>query len=346
MAHAVVTGASGLLGANLTAELIAHGHTVTATRRPRTDTRSLADLPVKWVTADLGSVAELREVFAGADVVFHCAACVSTRRKVTPEMSAVNVGGTQAVVEAATAVGTPRLVHTATANTIGPTPDGTPADEETPWAMDEAGLASGYAVTKRQGENVVKRACDKLDAVIISPTYLVGPRDAKPSSGRLIIEVANRRIPYWTPGYNNFADVRQVARGMIAAWLRGKRGERYILGGEELTYHDYMELVARVAGVDPPRRRLPYPVAWIGGKAGDLFEVVSRRETTVNSVSVRYAFTDRYRYSSDKAARELGYVAGPIEPAIRDAVKWFRARGMIRSGEMPRRHTARRHTGH
>ena len=96
-----------------------------------------------------------------------------------------------------------------------------------------------------------------------------------------------------------------------------------------------MERVARVAGVDPPRRRLPYPVAWIGGKAGDLFEVVTGRETTVNSISVRYAFTDRYRYRSDKAARELGYVVGPIEPAIRNAVTWFRTRGMIRSGEIP-----------
>ncbi len=333
MAHAVVTGASGLLGANLTAELIARGHAVTATRRPSTDTRSLADLPVNWVSADLGSAAELSKVFAGADVVFHCAACVSTRRKVTKAMSDVNVGGTQAVVEAATAVGTPRLIHTATANTIGPTLDGTPADEQTPWAMDQAGLASGYAVTKRRGEDVVKRACDKLDAVIVSPTYLVGPRDARPSSGRLIIEVANRRIPYWTPGYNNFADVREVARGMIAAWQHGKRGERYILGGEELTYRDYMEQVARVAGVEPPRRRLPYPVAWVGGKVGDLLEAVTRRETAVNSISVQYAFTDRYRYRSDKAARELGYVVAPVEPAIRDAVNWFRSQGMIRPRE-------------
>ncbi len=329
MAHAVVTGASGLLGTNLTAELIARGHTVTATRRPSTETNSLADLPVKWVCVDLGSVTELSEVFAGADVVFHCAACVSTRRTVTKAMSAINVGATQAVVEAAIAAGTPRLVHTSSANTIGPTPDGTPADEQTPWAMDEAGLAWAYAVTKWRGEILVKRACDKLDAVIVNPTYLVGPRDARPSSGRLIVEVANRRIPYWTPGYNNFADVREVARGLIAAWLHGKRGERYILGGEELTYRDYMERVARVAGVEPPRRRLPYPVAWIGGKAGDLLEVVTGRETTVNSISVRYIFTDRYRYRSDKAARELGYVVGPVEPAIRDAVKWFRAQGMI-----------------
>lgn len=335
MAHAVVTGASGLLGANLAAELIAQGHTVTATRRPSTDTSSLADLPIKWVCADLGSVAELCNVFAGADVVFHCAACVSTKRTITPAISAVNVDATRAVVEAAIAVSTPRVVHTSTANTIGPTSDGTPADEQTPWAWDRAGLASAYPVTKRRGEILVQRACDKLDAVIVNPTYLVGPLDARPSSGRLIVEVANRRIPYWTPGYNNFADVCEVARGMIAAWLHGKRGERYILGGQELTYRDYLELVARVVGVDPPRRRLPYPVAWIAGKAGDVFEVVTGRETTVNSMSVGYAFTDRYRYRCDKAARELRYVVGPIEPAIRNAVIWFRTRGMIPSGEIP-----------
>lgn len=334
MAHAVVTGASGLLGANLTAELIAQGHTVTATRRASTDTGSLADLPVTWVCADLGSVAELRGVFAGADVVFHCAAYVSTRSRVTPAISAVNVGATRAVVEAAIAAGTPRVVHTATANTIGPTPDGTPADEQTPWGWDKAKLASAYAVTKRRGEILVQEACDRLDAVIVSPTYLVGPRDAKPSSGRLIVEVANRRVPCWTTGYNNFADVREVARGMIAAWLRGRRGERYILGGEELMYRDYLERVARAAGVNPPRCRLPYPVAWIGGKAGDLFEAVTGRDTTVNSISVRYAFTKIYRFRSDKAVRELGYVVAPVEPAIREAVAWFRARGMIRPAQV------------
>ena len=334
MAHAVITGASGLLGANLAAELIAQGHTVTATRRPSTDTSSLADLPIKWVCADLGSAAELCGVFAGAEVVFHCAACVSTRRTITPAIEAVNVGVTRAVVEAAIAAGTPRVVYTSTANTIGPAPEGTPADEQTPWAMDKAGLASAYAVTKWRAEILVQRACDKLDTVIVNPTYLVGPRDARPSSGRLIVEIANRRVPYWTPGYNNFADVYEVARGMIAAWFNGKRGERYILGGQELTYRDFTERVAWVTGVDPPRRRLPYSVAWIAGKAGDLLEITGR-ETTVNSISVRYAFTNRYRFRSDKAVRELAYVVGPIEPAIRNAVTWFRTRGMIRSGETP-----------
>ena len=329
MAHTVVTGASGLLGANLTAELIAAGHTVTATRRASTDTASLADLPVEWVSADVRSVTDLRRAFDGADVVFHCAAYVSTRRRTTAAMTATNVGGTRAVIEAAIDAGTPRLVHTSTVNTIGPAPRGEIADEQTPWAMDKAKLAAGYAVTKWQGEQLVYQSCDRVDAVVVSPTYLVGPRDAKPSSGRLIIKIAKRQIPLWTPGYNNFADVRAVARGMIAAWQLGKRGERYILGGQQLTYREFIERVASEAGVRPPRRRLPHSAAWIAGKGGDLLELFTRREVTVNSCSVRYAFTDRYKYRSDKAVRELGYVVEPIEPAIRDAIAWFRAHRML-----------------
>ncbi|HEU0190998.1 MAG TPA: NAD-dependent epimerase/dehydratase family protein [Mycobacterium sp.] len=329
MAHAVVTGASGLLGANLAAKLIAQGHTVTATRRASTDTASVADLPISWVTADLGSAAELRRVFTGADVVFHCAGDVSPRRRLTPAMTAINVDATRAVIDAAIDVGLPRLVHTSTVNTIGPAPRGSVADERTPWAMDTAKLAAPYAVTKWQGEQLVYAAGDRLDAVVVSPAYMVGPRDGKPSSGRMIIEVAGGKLPFWMPGYNNFADVREVARGMVAAWLRGKRGERYILGGQELTYRDFIVRVAEVAGVRPPRFRLPRPLAWIAGKSGDAFEFVTGRETTINSFSTRYAFTDRYRYRSDKAVAELGYTVAPIEPAIRDAIDWFRGHGML-----------------
>lgn len=330
MAHAAITGASGLLGANLAAELIAAGHTVTAIRRPSTDTSALADLPVTWVAASLNSVADLRAAFAGADVVFHCAAAVSTGRRIRPAIAATNVAGTQAVIDAVVAGGIPRLVHTSTVNTIGPTLDGTPADERTPWAMDRFKFANAYAITKHQGERLVDGAADRIDAVIVHPTYLVGPRDARPSSGRMIIEVVRRRTPFWMPGYNNFADVREVARGMIAAWLRGRRGEHYILGGQELTYRDFMQRVAVAAGVKPPSRRLPHSLAWVGGKFGDLAEATTGRETTVNSFTVRYAFTDRYRYRSDKAVRELDYVVAPIEPAIHDALSWFSERGMIR----------------
>jgi dihydroflavonol-4-reductase len=164
--------------------------------------------------------------------------------------------------------------------------------------------------------------------VIVNPTYMLGPRDARPSSSRLIVDTVRRRIPGWTPGYNNFVDVRDVARGMIAAWQRGRRGERYILAGHDMTYGELFRTVARVAGVKPPGLRVPRPAAWLFGRWGDLVERTGR-EPVVNSTQIRYAFTDRFRFKSDKAARELGYQVSPLEPAIRDAIDWFRAHGML-----------------
>jgi dihydroflavonol-4-reductase len=140
--------------------------------------------------------------------------------------------------------------------------------------------------------------------------------------------VVRRRVPGWTPGYNNFVDVRDVARGMIAAWRRGRRGERYILAGHDMTYGEVMRRIAEVAGTRPPRLRVPRAAAWLFGKWGDLVERTGRHPV-VNSTQIRYAFTDKFRFKSDKAARELGYQFGPLEPAVRDAIAWFRAHGML-----------------
>src|SRR5262249_14010103 len=131
-------------------------------------------------------------------------------------------------------------------------------------------------------------------------------------------------------GYNNFVDVRDVARGMIAAWQRGRRGERYILTAHDMTYRGLFEVAARVAGVAPPRLPAPRALAWLLGKWGDVVE--SRgREPTVNSVQARYAYTDRFRFTCAKAQRELGYTYGPLERAIADALQWFRAHQMLKS---------------
>lgn len=328
MSRAALTGASGLLGGNLAAELRARGHEVIATRRAGTQVAHLEDLGLTWVDADLSSIDALARAFAGADVVFHCAAAVSVKREVTPEMTAANVTGTANVVEAAIAARAPRLVHTSSVVAVGLTTSGRPCDETAAWNFDAEGLADAYAQTKRRAEDVVDAARERLDAVTVCPTYMFGPRDAKPSSGKLIVNVVRRRVPGWTPGYNNFVDVRDVARGMIAAWERGRRGERYILGGHEMTYGDVMREIARVAGVAPPRFRVPRPAAWAYGKWGDLVERLGR-EPVVNSTQIRYAYTDKFRFRSEKAARELGYAPGPLEPAIRDAIAWFRAHGVL-----------------
>lgn len=328
MSRVVVTGASGLLGGNLAAELAAAGHEVVATRRAGTKVAHLGDVKLQWADAELGSIEALTRAFAGAAAVFHCAAAVSVKREITAEMTAANVTGTANVIEAAIAAGVPRLVHTSSVVAVGLSTDGRPCDETAAWNFDAEGLVDAYAITKRRAEEVVHAARDRIFAVIVNPTYMFGPRDARPSSGKLIVDVVRRRVPGWTPGYNNFVDVRDVARGMIAAWQRGRRGERYILAGHDMTYGDVMREIARIARVAPPRFRVPRPVAWVVGRWGDLVERRGK-EPVVNSTQIRYAYTDRFRFASTKAATELGYTVSPLEPAIRDAIAWFRANRML-----------------
>ncbi len=328
MGRVAITGASGLLGGNLAAEAIAAGHQVVATRRAGTKVAHLADLPIEWRDADLGSQSSLSAAFAGVDAVFHCAAAVGVKRTPTREMHDTNVTGTANVLDACVAARVQRLVHTSSVVGIGLSTNGKPCDETATWNFDQLGLLDGYALTKHQAEQLVHAARDRIDAVIVNPTYMFGPRDARPSSGKMIIKVVQRRIPGWTDGYNNFVDVRDVARGMLAAWQRGRRGERYILGGHDMTYRDVFETIARVAAVKPPRFRVPPPIAKLLGRAGDLVEARGKNPV-VNSMQVRYAYTDKFRFASQKASTELGYTIGPLEPAIADALAWFRANGFV-----------------
>src|SRR5689334_4978142 len=272
MSYVVVTGASGLLGGNLAAELRAAGHEVGATRRAGTKVAHLEDLGLKWLDADLTSPEALVKAFAGASAVFHCAAAVTIKREVTAEMTAANVTGTINVLDAVATAGVPRLVHTSSVVAVGLSTDGRPCDETATWNFDTQGLVDAYAITKRRAEEAVHAARDRVDAVIVNPTYMFGPRDARPSSGKLIVDVVRRRLPGWTPGYNNFVDVRDVARGMIAAWQRGRRGERYILGGHDMTYREVFEQIARIGGVRAPRFRVPRTIARVVGMWGDFVE--------------------------------------------------------------------------
>jgi dihydroflavonol-4-reductase len=328
MSRVAITGASGLLGGNLAAELIAAGHEVVAIRRAGSKVAHLDHVPIAWREAELADTAALTRAFDGTDAVFHCAAAVSVVRDVTPAMTAANVTGTANVIDAVVAARTARLVHTSSVVAVGLSTDGRPVDETAAWNFDTEGLIDAYAITKRRAEEVVNAARDRVDAVIVNPTYMFGPLDARPSSGQLLVDVVRRRVPGTTPGYNNFVDVRDVARGMIAAWLHGRRGERYILAGHDMTYAEIIRRIAAVAGVRPPRFQIPRVAAKVFGAFGDLVERLGR-EPLVNSTQIRYAYTDRFRFASDKAARELGYTFGPIEPAIRDAIAWFRAHAML-----------------
>ncbi len=340
MSTAVITGASGLLGGNLLLMLADQGVDVRALYRSE---QSIAHLKealgervsrVTWVKGDLDSVDSLTAAFEGAEVAFHLAAMVSILPKVTPALVRANVEGTANVLEACRRAKVPRLVYTSSSVCVGlAAPGGPDATESAPWNFAEERLDDGYCVTKKQAEELVLAAVrDGLDAVIVNPGFMFGPMDTRPSSGKLIADVANGKVPGVTPGVNSFVDVRDVARGMIAAWRKGRTGERYLLGGHNLSYRELIPLIATRAGVKPPTWNVPRFAAALLGAFGDLQAAVTGKEPLLTSAAVRWSFCDRFRVDSSKAKVELGYTISPIETAIDDALAYFRTRGLVPAG--------------
>lgn len=326
-----ITGATGLLGGNLAIELCRRGHEVVAIRRGRTGGEHLREPAIRWVPGELGDQAALRAAFEGCDAVFHCAAAVSIRRAVQPWIVAANVDGTRNVVDAVRAAGVRRMVHCSTVGAVGLSVDGQPCDETARWNMADFGLDDAYVTTKRRAQDLVLDAVarDGLDAVVVNPTYMIGPYDAKPSSGKLVRDLVRGTVPGYTLGRNNFVDVRDVARGMVAALERGRAGELYILGGENMTYHAFMDLVSDATGAPRVRRRVPLLLARALGLAGDAYLALTDRESLLTTAVVLWSMTDRFVFTSDKAVRELGYQISPLPDAVRAAVAWFRENGML-----------------
>jgi len=329
VALATITGASGLLGSNLAVELLKHGHRVRATRRGTSKVSQLEGQAIDWVTADLSDAEALRRAFSGSDVVFHCAAQVGVEKKVTRALHVSNVVGTENVLAAVKKSGVKRLVHCSSTVAVGLSEDGQPCTESAAWNFEKYGLADGYVTTKHQSETLVMAAAKQgLDVVVANPGFMLGPMDVRPSSGKFVLEVAKGKTPGKSPGFNNFVDVRDVARGMTLVWQKGRTGERYILGGENEEYGRMMDRVAKVAGVMPPRFYMPRPLAAPLGWFGDLQELLGKN-VLINSMALRHAWGTRFIFSSAKAEKELGYTHGPLEDAIRDALAWFRGAGML-----------------
>ena len=331
MEKVAVTGATGLLGGNLAIELRRRGHEVVATKRASSKTAHLDGHGIQWVDANLSDPDALTAAFEGCGAVYHCAAVVHILPAPTPEMEQGNVEGTRNVVDAARRANVSRLVHCSSTVTTAISDDGQPVTEDSTWNLDHHGLNDGYAKTKRAAEDIVIEAAkNDLDAVIVNPAYMFGPLDSRPSSGKLVMELAQRRVPAYTAGWNNFVDVRAVARGMIAARERGVRGRRYILGGENMSYRDLMRRVAGHAGVKPPRFGVPKLVALAAAAPCDLVQRIRKKEAFLNSTKVKWSFCKGYLLSSQRAIDELGYDPGSLDAGIKDCLTWFRDQGMLR----------------
>ena len=325
----LVTGATGFVGSAVARVLLARGHKVRVMVRPTSDRANLAGLDVEIVTGDLTDPASLARAAAGCRYLAHVAADYRIWVPDPQVMLRANVEGSVAILRAAAAAGVERSVYCSSVAALGLNADGTPADEATP--VHEAGLVGIYKQSKYRAEQaVLDLARQGQDLVIVNPAAPVGPRDIKPTpTGRMILDAAAGRVPAYVDTGLNVVHVDDVAEGHALALERGKTGEKYILGGENLRLRDLLALVCDVAGRTPPKIQLPigplWPVAWV-------MEGIARltgKEPLVTRDHLKMARKKMF-YSSAKATRDIGYAPRPARMAVEDAVAWFRTAGMLR----------------
>ncbi len=323
----LVTGATGFIGSQLTAELVRRGYQVRVLRRPTSKTLMLDGLPVEHVYGDILQPDAVARAVAGCDWVFHVAALASYWRVPREQVYAVNVQGTRVVMDACLREGVRRVVYTSSVAAIGIPRNGQPADETNPFDALSASFA--YADSKHRAEEVVQGAVAAgLDAVIVNPAAVIGPGDHNLITGSIIVEYARRPLPFVTPGGLCVADVQAVVEGHILAAQYGRAGHRYILGGENLSHQEIARIVTEVAGRRPPRWTLP---PWILLPTALAVEAVNRvlpLPPVVSGEQIRLAAFNAF-YDSSKAVRELGYPLLPFQPAVQKAYIWYRQHGYL-----------------
>ncbi|MHB1218897.1 MAG: hopanoid-associated sugar epimerase [Alphaproteobacteria bacterium] len=324
----LITGASGFVGSAVLRRLLAEGHRVRVLVRAGSDRRNLAGLDVELAVGDLNHPETLRDAVARAKAVFHVAADYRLWVPRPEEIYRANVEGTGALLRAAAKAGVERVVYTSSVATLGLLPDGAPADELTPSAL--VNMIGHYKRSKFLAEEEARKVAAEtgLPIVIVNPSTPIGPRDVKPTpTGRMVAQAAAGKIPAFLDTGLNVVHVDDVAEGHLLAFARGKPGERYILGGENMSLSQILTEIAALVGRRAPRIRLRHgmvmPVAYI---AESWARAARRGEPMVTRDGVRMARKWMY-FSSAKAERELGYTHRPAVEALRDAVAWFKANG-------------------
>jgi dihydroflavonol-4-reductase len=326
--RALVTGATGFVGAAVARALDGAGWQVRVLARRGSNRSNIQRLAVEVVEGDLADVASLELALEGCEGLFHVAADYRLGARDPTQLYRTNVEGTDNVLNAARTVGVARIVYTSSVATIGIPPNGSPGEEGTPVALSN--MIGHYKRSKYLAEEVARGAARRgMSVVIVNPSTPVGAGDIKPTpTGQLVLDAAAGRMPAYVDTGLNIVHVDDVAAGHLLAYERGRAGERYILGGEDMTLQTILAQIARLTGRKPPRIRLPYaavlPVAYLA----EAFAKVSGRSGRLTLEGLRMSRKRMY-FSSDKATRELGYHWRPPLEAFEDAVRWFRERGLL-----------------
>lgn len=325
----LVTGASGFVGAAVVRKLLDAGEAVRVLMRPGSDRRNIAGLDVEVVEGDLLAPETLEPAVKGCRALYHVAADYRIWTRDPVAMFRANVDGSAAIVRAAADAGAERIVYTSSVAVLGIPPGGV-GDEDTPVTYGD--MIGPYKQSKYRAEECIRELTAKegWPVVIVNPSTPIGPRDVKPTpTGRIVVDAANGKMPVYVDTGLNVAHVDDVAAGHLLAFAKGRIGERYVLGGENMGLSDILGVIAELTGGRPPLFRVPtgliMPIAHISEA---WCRMTGGVEPMVAPDSVRMAKKKMF-FRWDKAARELGYAPRPARDALADAVAWFRANGYI-----------------
>jgi dihydroflavonol-4-reductase len=329
---AFVTGATGFLGSHVARVLAEQGAELRLLVRPTSDLRNLEGLNADRVIGDLRDPASMEKVLSGCDALFHVAADYRLWVRDPEEMYRSNVEGTRSLLDAARKQGVRRIVYTSSVATMGFTSglasnQGIVADEQSPVGIKD--MIGHYKRSKFMAEQVaLKAARSGADVVVVNPTTPIGERDIKPTpTGRIVVDFLKRKFPAYVETGLNLVDATECARGHIQALEKGRSGERYILGGENLTLKQILDRLAAITGLPSPSVKLPYFFALATGVVDEM--VTGRllgREPRATIDAVRMGRKMMF-VSSAKAERELGWRTVSVEGALRRSVDWFRSNG-------------------
>jgi dihydroflavonol-4-reductase len=324
----LVTGASGFLGSHVARLLAERGEHVRVLLRATSQTRLLEDLAVERASGDLRDATSLAKALAGVRIVYHVAADYRLWARDPREIYESNVQGTRNLLEAAKRANVEKFVYTSTVGTIAVPRHGALPDENTITSIQE--MIGAYKRSKWLAEQEARQAAAAgLPVTIVNPTTPVGPGDAKPTpTGRIIVDFLNGRMPAYVDTGLNFVPVEDAAAGHLLAAERGRIGERYILGGENLTLKQALEILSQVSGRRAPRVRVPHLLALAAGYADAALSRLVGREPQIPLDGVRMARHNMF-VSTEKARAELGFVAEPIAAAFARAVRWYETSGYV-----------------
>ena len=327
----LVTGATGLIGSSIVRELLKDGKEVKVLVRKSSNTKNIDGLDFERAYGDIRDKESVKAALKGCDTFYQAAALYEFWGPKKKDYYDVNVEGTKSALQAALEQGVAKVVYTSSIAALGSHGRERPANEEAQYNYPSG--APPYVLTKYLGQvEALKMVQKGLPVVVVNPAGVIGVRDINPTpSGRIILDVLNKRTPGYMDGGGNYVDVEDVARGHVLAADKGKVGEKYVLGNANMSLLEFYKLVSDVAGMQPPKLKFPYPAVLVTSYLYQLIATITKRPPPVTPAAARVVRMYAY-FDSSKAIRELGFPQTPIRITVEKAVNWFRENGYVKSG--------------